>query len=75
MPRLTSGLSDVNCVKGEVHNVLTVMRLNSRWASADRFKMEVRASANLIGIVFAHYVLCLGAVFFQKLKARVYTHS
>ncbi|OQR85972.1 hypothetical protein ACHHYP_11123 [Achlya hypogyna] len=31
----------VNCVKGEIHNVLSVMRVNARWASASRFKREV----------------------------------
>ena len=32
---------EIKCVKGEIHNVLTVMRLNSRWASAARFQAEV----------------------------------
>ena len=36
-----SSMSDINCVKGEIHNVLTVMRLNARWATADRFSSEV----------------------------------
>jgi len=36
-----STLSDINCVKGEIHNVLTMMRLNTRWASADRFIREI----------------------------------
>ena len=31
----------VNCVKGEIHNVLYVMRLNRRWASEARFKVEI----------------------------------
>ncbi|ETV96484.1 hypothetical protein, variant [Aphanomyces invadans] len=31
----------VNCVKGEIHNVLSVMRVNARWATAARFKREV----------------------------------
>jgi hypothetical protein len=37
----SSSLSDINCVKGEIHNVLTIMRLNSRWASPLRFQREV----------------------------------
>ncbi len=31
----------VHCVKGEIHNVLYVMRLNRRWASEARFKVEI----------------------------------
>jgi len=31
----------VNCVKGEIHNVLSVMRVNARWASNGRFKREI----------------------------------
>ncbi|KAF0700826.1 Aste57867_8677 [Aphanomyces stellatus] len=31
----------VNCVKGEIHNVLSVMRVNARWATAARFKREI----------------------------------
>lgn len=31
----------VNCVKGEIHNVVSVMRLNRRWASEKRFQREV----------------------------------
>lgn len=31
----------VLCVKGEIHNVLSVLRLNSRWASTERFTREV----------------------------------
>ncbi|CAM9552437.1 unnamed protein product, partial [Phaeothamnion confervicola] len=31
----------VNCVKGEIHNVLTVLRLNARWASRSRFSQEI----------------------------------
>ncbi|OQR96112.1 hypothetical protein THRCLA_07373 [Thraustotheca clavata] len=31
----------VNCVKGEIHNVLSVMRVNARWASTSRFKREI----------------------------------
>lgn len=37
----SSSLSDINCVKGEIHNVLTIMRLNSRWASPLRFEKEM----------------------------------
>lgn len=35
----------VLCVKGEIHNVLTVLRLNSRWASRERFTKEVPLEA------------------------------
>ncbi|CAM9924459.1 unnamed protein product, partial [Ascophyllum nodosum] len=35
----------VLCVKGEIHNVLTVLRLNSRWASRERFSREVPLQA------------------------------
>ena len=31
----------VSCVKGEIHNVLSIMRLNRRWASVERFKKEI----------------------------------
>ncbi|KAH9131937.1 hypothetical protein LEN26_007558 [Aphanomyces euteiches] len=31
----------VNCLKGEIHNVLSVMRANDRWATAARFKREI----------------------------------
>eukprot|EP01138_Halocafeteria_seosinensis_P010884 gb/GECG01011117.1/.p1 GENE.gb/GECG01011117.1/~~gb/GECG01011117.1/.p1 ORF type:complete len:2015 (+),score=275.06 gb/GECG01011117.1/:1-6045(+) len=31
----------VNCIKGEIHNVLSVMRLNQRWASEARFRKEI----------------------------------
>ncbi|CAI5700643.1 unnamed protein product [Peronospora effusa] len=34
----------MNCVKGEIHNVLSMMRVNARWASADRFTQEIPAS-------------------------------
>ncbi|KAG2507472.1 hypothetical protein BBO99_00009063 [Phytophthora kernoviae] len=34
----------MNCVKGEIHNVLSMMRVNARWASSDRFKQEIPAS-------------------------------
>ena len=34
-------VNDINCVKGEIHNVLTMMRLNSRWASTRRFTTEI----------------------------------
>ncbi|KAI9916957.1 hypothetical protein PsorP6_018197 [Peronosclerospora sorghi] len=34
----------MNCVKGEIHNVLSMMRVNARWASADRFTKEIPAS-------------------------------
>ena len=35
----------VLCVKGEIHNVLTVLRLNSRWASRERFTREIPLQA------------------------------
>ena len=35
----------VPCVKGEIHNVLSVMRVNSRWASSDRFQYEIPLSS------------------------------
>lgn len=35
----------VLCVKGEIHNVLTVLRLNSRWATRERFTREVPLQA------------------------------
>ncbi|KAK1930394.1 ARF guanine-nucleotide exchange factor GNOM [Phytophthora citrophthora] len=34
----------MNCVKGEIHNVLSMMRVNARWASMDRFTQEIPAS-------------------------------
>lgn len=34
----------MNCVKGEIHNVLSMMRVNARWASADRFHREISAA-------------------------------
>lgn len=34
----------MNCVKGEIHNVLSMMRVNTLWASMDRFKEEIPAS-------------------------------
>ncbi|KAG7388423.1 G-box binding factor [Phytophthora boehmeriae] len=34
----------MNCVKGEIHNVLSMMRVNARWASSDRFTQEIPAS-------------------------------
>lgn len=34
----------MNCVKGEIHNVLSMMRVNARWASQDRFTQEVPAA-------------------------------
>ncbi|TMW61977.1 hypothetical protein Poli38472_009470 [Pythium oligandrum] len=34
----------MNCVKGEIHNVLSMMRVNARWASADRFTQEIPAA-------------------------------
>lgn len=34
-------LNNITCVKGEIHNVLTQMRLNTRWASAARFHTEI----------------------------------
>lgn len=43
-PTETGGMSPpnaVNCIKGEIHNVLSVMRLNQRWASEARFKKEI----------------------------------
>ncbi|KAG7388172.1 G-box binding factor [Phytophthora pseudosyringae] len=38
------GLAAMNCVKGEIHNVLSMMRVNARWASVDRFTQEIPAS-------------------------------
>ncbi|CAM9292981.1 unnamed protein product, partial [Choristocarpus tenellus] len=35
----------VLCVKGEIHNVLSVLRLNSRWASRERFTREIPLQA------------------------------
>lgn len=35
--------SAVNCVKGEIHNVLSVLRLNARWATRARFTHEIPA--------------------------------
>ena len=35
----------VLCVKGEIHNVLTVLRLNARWASRERFTREIPLQA------------------------------
>lgn len=35
----------VLCVKGEIHNVLTVLRHNSRWATRERFSREVPLQA------------------------------
>lgn len=37
-------LEAMNCVKGEIHNVLSMMRVNARWASMDRFTQEVPAA-------------------------------
>uniref|UniRef100_M4BEQ7 SEC7 domain-containing protein n=1 Tax=Hyaloperonospora arabidopsidis (strain Emoy2) TaxID=559515 RepID=M4BEQ7_HYAAE len=34
----------MNCVKGEIHNVLSMMRINARWASTDRFTQEIPAA-------------------------------
>ncbi|TDH72476.1 hypothetical protein CCR75_001268 [Bremia lactucae] len=34
----------MNCVKGEIHNVLSMMRVNARWASVHRFTKEIPAS-------------------------------
>ncbi|TYZ68326.1 hypothetical protein PybrP1_007605 [[Pythium] brassicae (nom. inval.)] len=34
----------MNCVKGEIHNVLSMMRVNARWASHDRFTQEIPAA-------------------------------
>lgn len=34
----------MNCVKGEIHNVLSMMRVNARWASQDRFTQEIPAA-------------------------------
>ncbi|CAH0515109.1 unnamed protein product [Peronospora belbahrii] len=34
----------MNCIKGEIHNVLSMMRINARWASIDRFTQEIPAS-------------------------------
>lgn len=45
--KMTSSVNSnaVLCVKGEIHNVLTVLRLNSRWASRERFSREVPLQA------------------------------
>ena len=37
--------NSINCVKGEIHNMLTVMRLNARWASGARFRREIPLQA------------------------------
>ncbi|KAF1322909.1 Protein kinase, partial [Globisporangium splendens] len=37
-------MSRMNCVKGEIHNVLSMMRVNARWASLDRFTQEIPAA-------------------------------
>lgn len=34
----------MNCVKGEIHNVLSMMRVNARWASVHRFTQEIPPS-------------------------------
>ncbi|GLD99766.1 hypothetical protein PINS_up008494 [Pythium insidiosum] len=34
----------MNVVKGEIHNVLSMMRVNARWASAERFRQEIPAA-------------------------------
>lgn len=31
----------VSCVKGEVHNVVSMLRLSGRWGSSSRFEREV----------------------------------
>ncbi|KAJ0402624.1 hypothetical protein ATCC90586_010863 [Pythium insidiosum] len=36
--------SKMNVVKGEIHNVLSMMRVNARWASAERFRQEIPAA-------------------------------
>lgn len=40
MPKASQS-NAVNCVKGEIHNVLSMMRVNQRWASGARFQREV----------------------------------
>ena len=37
--------NSIHCVKGEIHNMLTVMRLNARWASGARFRREIPLQA------------------------------
>ena len=34
-------LHGVTCIKGEIHNIMTMLRLNTRWASATRFSSEL----------------------------------
>jgi hypothetical protein len=44
----------VNCVKGEIHNVLYVMRLNRRWASEARFKVEIPLQVRACPVACMH---------------------
>lgn len=34
-------VNGINCVKGEIHNVLSLLRRNRRWSSEQRFEQEV----------------------------------
>jgi hypothetical protein len=34
-------INSVGCIKGEIHNIVTIMRLTTRWANAARFTREV----------------------------------
>lgn len=36
-----AGQQFLNCVRSEIHNVLSTMRRNGRWASEERFKREI----------------------------------
>ena len=38
----------MNSVKGEIHNVLSVMRMSRRWASYERFKREMPLHVSLL---------------------------
>lgn len=33
-------INGVTCIKGEIHNILTLLRLHTRWASSTRFSSE-----------------------------------
>jgi hypothetical protein len=35
----------VGCIKGEIHSIMTLMRLNTRWAARGRFSSKVRERA------------------------------
>jgi brefeldin A-resistance guanine nucleotide exchange factor 1 len=34
-------LNAVTCIKGEIHNIMTLLRLNTRWAASTRFSKEL----------------------------------